>query len=309
MVSIFYSTIFNATSVVLTLKSRKVFNLLIQNYVLMFIEEDAVSVLNKLGLSNLEARTYIVLCGYGTLSAKEISRLTDTAQADIYRVVSRLHKKGLVEKIIEKPIRFKSVPFEVGSSFLLERKKSEINVLHGDVNQINLKIKEFFPENSKKVKEHQFLMIPKRENIVKKIAEAIERSKIKIDLYLTWNRFYKGMTSIFAESARKAWNRGVQFRIIVEYPKETAAQKKAIEFCEKTPLCNIRFTTDHPKTVMGIYDENEVFIIVDPTENLFNSPALWSNNQSLLAALQEYFELLWLNSREQHMEYTKIKNA
>jgi len=297
MASIFYSTIFNANSVVFALKNQKVFNLLIQNYVLMFILKDAVSVLNKLGLSNLEARTYIALCGYGTLSTKEISRLTNTAQADIYRVMRRLHKKGLVEKVIEKPVSFKSVPFEVGSSFLLDRKKSEINVLQGDVNQISLKIKEFFPENSKKVKEHQFLMVPKRENVVKKIAEAIERSKIKIDLYLTWNRFYKGMTNIFAECARKAWDRGVQFRIIVEYPKDAAAQKKAIEFCEKTPLCNIRFTADHPKTVMGIYDENEVFIIVDPTEDLFNSPALWSNNQSLLTALQEYFELLWLNSR------------
>lgn len=261
----------------------------------MIIDEYAVSVLNKLGLSNLEAKTYIVLCGYGKLSAKEISRLTNTAQADIYRVVNRLHKKGLVEKVIEKPMSFKSVSFELGSNFLLERKKNEISVLQEDINQINLK-KKVFPETYQEINEHQFLMIPKRENIVKKITEAIERAKIKIDLYLTWKRFYKGMTNTFIESAEKAWSKGVQFRIIAEYPEEVAAQKKAAELCEKNPLCNIRFAPRCPRTVMGIYDENEVFIIVHPKEGLFNSPALWSNNQSLLMALQEYFENLWLIS-------------
>ena len=67
------------------------------------------------------------------------------------------------------------------------------------------------------------------------------------------------MIYTFADNAEKAWARGVQFRIVLETPQEALAQKKAAEFCGKNALCNIRFVPTHPKTVMGIYDEKEVF--------------------------------------------------
>jgi len=35
--------------------------------------------------------------------------------------------------------------------------------------------------------------------------------------------------------------------------------------------------------VLGIYHKKEVFVVVDPREGLFDSPALWSNNQSLIS--------------------------
>jgi hypothetical protein len=53
-----------------------------------------------------------------------------------------------------------------------------------------------------------------------------------------------------------------------------------------------------PKTVLGIYDKKEVFMIIDPKEGLFDSPALWSNSQSLISVVQDYFEILWLTTME-----------
>ena len=63
---------------------------------------------------------------------------------------------------------------------------------------------------------------------------------------------------------------------------------------------------ENPKTVLGIYDKKEVFIIVDPTGDLFDSPALWSNNKSLITAIQEYFDLLWLTSMQHPNETSDI---
>ena len=264
----------------------------------MFISDDAVPILTQLGLTPLESKVYIVLCKYGKLGTKEISKLTKTAQADIYRVANSLQQKGLVEKQIEKPVSFRSVPFDIGAAFLLERKKTEHKALQQKTEQLSLQFKQKGIPEPLIGEDAHFLLIPKREHIVKKIGEAIDRSKRSVDLFLSWKRLYRGMTIDFAETAKTAWTRDVKFRIVVENPREPSAQKKAGEFCELDSMCEIRFLSDWPKTVFGLYDKKEVFIIVNPKRDLHDSPALWSNNQSLVTAIQEYFELLWLTSME-----------
>ena len=262
----------------------------------MSVSDDAVPVLTQLGLTTLESKVYITLCKYGKLCTKEISKLTKTAQADIYRVANSLQQKGLVEKQIEKPVCFKSVPFDVGTAFLLERKKTEHKALQQKTDQLSLQFKQNGIPEPLIGEDTHFLLIPKREPIVKKIGEAIDRSKRNVDLFLSWKRLYSGMSRTFAKTAKRAWARDVKFRIVVENPRELQAQKKAVEFCELDPMCDIRFLSDLPKTVFGLYDKKEVFIIVNPKRDLHDSPALWSNNQSLITAIQEYFELLWLVS-------------
>ena len=257
----------------------------------MSINNNALETITKLGLTLLEAKVYLALCKYEKLSAKQITKLTNIAQPDVYRVAKSLQEKGLVEKQIQKPSAYKAVPFEIGTTFLLERKKTEYKILQKKIKKLSSQYS--LHNNLPPKHESHFLMIPKRENVVKRIAEAIERAEKKIDLSLTWKRFYKGMTSAFHESVEKAWERGVEFRIVLEIPHEKVAQEEATGFCRKSPMCNIRFLPDRPKTVMGIYDGEEAFIVVHPKEGLFESPILWSNNPSLITAVQEYFNLLW----------------
>jgi sugar-specific transcriptional regulator TrmB len=270
-------------------------------------EQTMVQTLIQLDLTILESRIYIALSKYQSLTTKELSKITKTSQPDVYRVLYKLHNKGLVEKIIEKPARFRAVPLEKGISYLLERKKAEHNTL---LTKADLLIHTLGEENSNKkpveTLKSQFIMIPQRELIVSKIRDAIDQTEKRVDICLSWKRLFSGMTDVFLKNSERAWKRGVYFRIVAESPKGIEEQKQAIQFSKKSPFCEIRFMKGRPKTVTGIYDKKEVFIIVDPTENLFDSPALWSNNQSLITAIQEYFDLLWLTSMQNPNEKSDI---
>lgn len=265
----------------------------------MFSDEAAVQTLIQLGLTILESRIYVALSKYQSLTTKELSKLTKTSQPDVYRILDKLQNKGLVEKIIEKPARFKAIPLEKGISFLMQRKKNEYDNLLTKADSLIRTVREK-SYNNKPVGtlKSQFIMIPQREIIVSKIREAIDRAEKSVDICLSWKRLLNGFTNVFIKNSERAWNRGVHFRIVVESPRGKAEKEKAIQFCKKSPACSIRFLPERPKTVTGIYDEKEVFVIVDPTEGLFDSPALWSNNQSLITAIQEYFDLLWLISMQ-----------
>ena len=270
-------------------------------------EESMVQTLIQLDLTVLESRIYIALSKFQSLTTKELNKITKTSQPDIYRVLDKLHNKGLVEKIIEKPTRFKAVPLEKGISYLVERKKVEYNTLMSNADLLIHTLEE--ERSNKKPAEtlrSKFIMIPQRELVVSKIRDAIDGTAKSVDISLSWKRLFSGMTDVFIKNCKRAWKRGVHFRIVVESPEERAAQKKALKFSKISPFCEIRFIKGNPKTVTGIYDRKEVFIIVDPTGDLFDSPALWSNSQSLITAIQEYFDLLWLTSMQHPNEKSDI---
>jgi hypothetical protein len=74
---------------------------------------------------------------------------------------------------------------------------------------------------------------------------------------LVLRRFLLGMTVVFAENAKRAWYRGVKFRIIVEKPEEAKDSDIAMKFSRKSSFCNIRFLPGHPKTVARAYATTE----------------------------------------------------
>ncbi|MDX1813635.1 MAG: helix-turn-helix domain-containing protein, partial [Candidatus Bathyarchaeia archaeon] len=244
---------------------------------------------------------------YESLATKELGELAKTSRPDAYRVLAKLQKKGLIEKIITKPAKFKAIPMETGVGFLLERKKVEHKNLETKSNLLLQAIRERpAPKPSEVIASH-FALIPQREPVVKKINEAIGNAKKSVDIFLSWKRFSLGITSTFANSSQKAWERGVKFRIVVENPEETTDVELARQFCRKSPFCEIRFLYRPPKTVLGIYDQKHFFVIVDPKKGLFDSPALWSNSQSLLSVIQDYFEMLWLTAKAEPSNSRSIR--
>jgi hypothetical protein len=95
-----------------------------------------------------------------------------------------------------------------------------------------------------------------------------------------------------------AWAKNVKSRFIIESPLESITAKQLIQFCREKPFCQIKFIRHCPGTVLGIYDKKEVFIIANPKTDLPSSPALWSNNPSLIALSEDHFEILWLTAME-----------
>ena len=51
-----------------------------------------------------------------------------------------------------------------------------------------------------------------------------------------------------------------------------------------------------PTILLTTFDNNEALIVAEADSGLTESPALWTNNSSLVTALQEYFETLWLKA-------------
>jgi hypothetical protein len=107
-----------------------------------------------------------------------------------------------------------------------------------------------------------------------------------------------GIGNIFAEAAKDASDRKVKYRFIVEQAPSEVMNESGKQFWKNYSSFQVRFISQHPETVFGIYDRKELFVIIDPKLDIPGSPALWTNNPSLIALVQGYFDVLWQTAKE-----------
>jgi len=182
-------------------------------------------------------------------------------------------------------------------SLLLETKRQKYEKVRAETRMLLDTAKTERRINTNQLEVPQFVLIPKRRTI-ERINTAIAQAQISIDLLLSWKRFSRGIVSTFAESIAGAWAKKVKIRFIIENPLKSKTAKQLFQFCREKPFSQIKFICHCPATVLGIYDEKEVFLIVKPNTDLPDSPALWSSNPSLIAIAEDYFEILWLTAIE-----------
>lgn len=260
----------------------------------MDLQDADVQTFLGLGLNSSEARVFVALYKIGTAEASRIAKDSAVARPDVYRALSNLHKLGLVEKIIAHPSRFRPVPIETGVDVLLEHKTKKYNELKSKsaslIHRINKK-----NIHKESYQESQFVLIPSREALIKRLIKTIEKTQKSIDVSTSWKRF-KSACYRLAEPLEEAWRRGVKGRVVIEKTDEPA-----LEFVKtywRSPHAEIRQVHFPPKTVMALYDKKEVYIYVIPAADMTESPALWSNNPSLVAMAEDSFETKWKTAQK-----------
>jgi len=253
--------------------------------------EREINTLNQLGLTTYEAKVYLLLLNSERCSAKIISKALNVAKPDIYRVLANLQEHGLVEKVISNPATFKAVPMEQGLSVLFQRKEREYNMLRERTEQLRHSFKNRENTELYRDEDHQFVIIPEKGAEIKKRRKLLEASRQSMDVLNSWKRFSKTIFE-FAEDDIKALQRGVKIRTITEKPSKKEMPKILRDF-RNAGSFTLKYVSQPPRAVMTIYDGKEALLTTSSAAGLGETTVLWTNNPSLLAVMQEYFELIW----------------
>jgi predicted transcriptional regulator len=83
--------------------------------------EEAVDVLQQLGLKEYEARCFVGLSHLSSGTAKQLGEVTDVPRTRVYDAVRVLESKGLVEVQHSSPQQFRAVPLEEATETLQEQ--------------------------------------------------------------------------------------------------------------------------------------------------------------------------------------------
>lgn len=252
-------------------------------------------------------KLYQILIGYGLtknqakiiatltitnccLSVKQISRISKIPRESIYGNLLILGEIGLIETLISKPKKFCTIPLKRILEMLHEEKNQEIHQLEELTTQVlsenqNSSISQFS-------KDSKFILIPRKRQLVETIGQAISNSKLNVKIKTSWKRHLQSMI-VHEKVLRTSISKGVKFQVFITMkPPQDELPEKA-KFFHNSPNVSIKFVQTPSKMVFIIIDDREIFLMTKPQSDLTQSPALWSNNQSIVTALSTCFDHFW----------------
>ena len=262
---------------------------------------ELTQVLTDLGLSRSQAKVYFALSQSGASKAKEISKISQVAREHVYEVLPQLQNLGLIEKIICAPSEFCAIPIQEGLSILLQNRANKTHELQKKL-EIIKRAKNNNLEMNSREEDNQFILIPAKKAALNRRKKEIEAAQKSIDILVSSKRF--GPTAYTChEVVKNALERGVKIRVITEKPEDENENPKNIQDFKKNPLFRLRYILNPPLAIVTIFDRNKIFVTTSAITDLGESPVFLSNNPSLLAMINDFYEIMWITAIEnQHTE-------
>jgi sugar-specific transcriptional regulator TrmB len=255
------------------------------------IQKESIRALTDLGLATGQAKVYLALAILEKATAKEIANQSNIARQEVYRLLTELQKKSLIERIIASPTQFKAIPLEEGLLILVRRKEKEVSKIKNNIFTI---LNNFTQNNAKTDTDKdasQFAYIPGKEAFILKLKKIVENVEETIDIS-SENKGYLQSVFLLSENIEKNLRKGIRYRVIVDDSEDIKSLKKAVQEFTKMPSYKIKALMG-PKIQFAIFDEREVIVACVSGLDFAESPTLWSNNPNLIAIVQNHFESMW----------------
>ena len=100
--------------------------------------EEAIEVLQQLGLKEYEARCFVGLSRVETGTAKQLSEMTEVPRTRIYDAIRVLEAQGLVEIQHSSPQRFRAVSLEEATETLRDQYEARVQRLHDALDPVEI---------------------------------------------------------------------------------------------------------------------------------------------------------------------------
>jgi sugar-specific transcriptional regulator TrmB len=258
------------------------------------IEDNAVHLLNSLGITFLQAKVYFTLAKSGKLTIKAILKASEVDRSDLYGTLAELQKIRLVEKLETTPAEFKAIPMEEAISALIQlRNKKTIDLQQQTIELIQQKKKKSVSDQKDEVSE--FTIIKDPQGRLFKSETVVEMTQESIWVVTKW-----GFLESFIQNANKqilqALKRGVKILVVTEKPEHQDSLPQQVQTLMKNSGFQIKYISFLPAVILTLFDNKKVTIAVSNSKNLDQTLFSWSNNPSLIELSQNYFERMWTSA-------------
>lgn len=255
--------------------------------------EDDIQTLVKLGLTYTQAKIYLALLALGPVDVKKIAISTRIDRGEVYRQIETLQNNYLLEKILDNPLRFKSIDLTEAVKVLVQQKKRENAELNQRVKRLLKKRDD--QEHTNYEGNYKISIIPsdysKRQ--LPKRYEYLQKEEV----WYTQIENVSFCLNLWDKTFKKAFARGIKLRAIAELNQPTKAALEFVNrYAKENPNFSVKYDNPTLLTTFAIYDEKEMTMYIEKHKAFIESyrrPVLWTNNPILIQIFKHYFELRW----------------
>lgn len=247
--------------------------------------------LMKFGLSPTQAKVFIFLGKYGSISAPDIARALELPRTETYHVVNSLQSLGLVAAELTHPTKYSALDMRKAIIALVKQEQQRIDILAEKEESLAQLWDEipFFAVKTDQSKQEKMQLLQGTGPIMNKIREMAGESMEEFKIYGTTqdtSRFYHSDIFDVVE------NSPAELRTIL------TPASKIPDFLSENNSEKVRIIPKNTENkCFVVSDSKEVLIFLrnatHPTHRLF---ACWSNSESLVDMMTSLFDLSWENA-------------
>lgn len=260
----------------------------------MSIEDTEVNALRRLGLTEYEARAYLVLGKVGPTKASEISFFGRIPRTKTYGAIKELERKGLLRVIPGKPELYMATPPNDVLMPLIRRLNDDVKNTETVVQNLALAYETGkYTRRDVPYEAADFWHIRGRPAVFAKLTQMIDEAKESIHLVTTGNGLIRAYKA-HSDALDKARRRNVNVSLMATVTPENATVAR--EFSE---VLQIRKLQKSPATEFAAVDLKELMFIDSRPDDLKTDrgadTGIWTTNQLIVQFHKEIFDQLWPN--------------
>jgi sugar-specific transcriptional regulator TrmB len=266
------------------------------------------------GLTGNEAKVYLALLQLRQANARSIARLSNLPRQEIYRVLPRLEKLGMVEVIINKPTKFLAISPEDVLSELIKRQQEilaqQISKLHEKKNTLEKELKKLEGKSAGLVQPEpiHFALISGRHLVNEKIQEMLQNAQTEVLWMSPKVEIRRAIIYDRDKMLRKCVQRKVKVRILTEIDRKNMEEVNRLSM-----FCEIRHTPG-VTTLITIVDDKQLIVgsAVHASNSLTGNELmheLWTNDSNHIRIMKDFFEKIWSGSKPAKLEIESMKGA
>jgi sugar-specific transcriptional regulator TrmB len=242
----------------------------------------------RLKLSKNEIKVYLYLARFGAQKAQKIAEALNLHRTEAYKILRTLENEGIIYRVLERPMKFKSITLEKLLNIKLEEKRERIYQLEKKKIEL-LELWDSLPEVTEPETEGKMLQVTEgKKQIINKISNLLKISEKRFkgvikDRHLIWiynSTFFEELESL---SSRK----NIDAKILTDYsPSSTFV-------LEQLNLTNCDFAFLHLKDQPSfvISDVGHMILFIENDDDKIC--VLETNDNSMIKSYENLFGLLW----------------
>ena len=260
------------------------------------------------GFTKEEAEVYVFLSSMGPTPARIVARRFDINRMRAYRTLKALEEKGLVERIIGRPVRFVATPLE-------ESLKRYIEGIKGRLSDLETREKEIIDDwvklsegAAERLEEPRFRFYQGRQPIYDLLIQMCERSEGEICIVTTRGDLHRLALMGFDERLRALNQEGRRIRILTQIEGPNFEEVDYfIDFAEvrHVPLPTpVRFVTIDDRETLTTTSMDDTMSMTTHDDT-----GLWTNAQSYTSAMKVFFDALWRLASVAHARIEALRSG
>jgi sugar-specific transcriptional regulator TrmB len=263
------------------------------------MNEDLVKTLCDFGFTVNQAKVYLSIIKFGANNVGRISKQTQLHRQDIYKILPKLEKKGLITKTINKPFLIEAIPVEKSLDNLIERERKKANekisYLENNLKDIIASLQERAEKNENP--EAHFTLLTTDDAIENRAGLSFRKVKKEVNLFTNLELLNMPIMRYYVEFLQSLKENNSKGLLLVTSQDSPALVRQSVE---KIAPYKGNFTAKLIDKKMfrqyQIIDRKEVWIAVQQKTETGFPCMLCTNDQNIIDVYSEHFRRQWTHS-------------